>query len=99
MFLYCILHNHDTDTSLLSCLLGKEERVTRNMKLELTDENLFSLGSCGIVKVQISDRLEESKMVVSPQVLFFFPKVLIFLLYYMLITFLLSYIISMKNNP
>ncbi|XVE90479.1 hypothetical protein DITRI_Ditri20bG0081100 [Diplodiscus trichospermus] len=42
---------------------------TGNNELEL-NEDLFNLGTCGNVKVQIDNHLEESKTVASPQVLY-----------------------------
>ncbi|XWS57346.1 hypothetical protein CRYUN_Cryun09bG0166600 [Craigia yunnanensis] len=47
---------------------GNEENVTTNFELELT-EDLFNLGSCGNVKAQLYNHIEELKAIASPQVL------------------------------
>ncbi|XWS57343.1 hypothetical protein CRYUN_Cryun09bG0166300 [Craigia yunnanensis] len=48
---------------------GNEENVTTNSELELT-EDLFNMGSCGNVKAQIYNHIEESRTIASPQVLY-----------------------------
>ncbi|XVF41646.1 hypothetical protein PTKIN_Ptkin01aG0296800 [Pterospermum kingtungense] len=62
-------NNMKYESEFQLCSRGNEEHVTRNIYLELT-QVLNNVSSCGNVKVQFDNHLEESKTVTSPQVFY-----------------------------